>query len=315
MTLSADSHVPGRTPERLARLPGAPHVVTCALIWVDLRVRPLVTDLCSIVRANFQLRYVREASAIPKLVATLSPVAVCFEYDDPGREELEALRRTRLAFPSLPILMITVEHWEELAVWALRMKVYDYVVVPVGFPDLCSRIATLVGSRSADSFPDAPLDHAIPEIEACSAKLAQNGRLDDLLLPALSYVEANFSEKVSLGAVAGLCGLGRYQFSRVFKRTYGTTFREFMIIHRINKAVHMLSYTGASVTDVAFSVGFNDLSHFAQMFRRYLGVCPSDYVHELKTARGADSQYQPKARAGNIGVQNNLTLQRNPSPC
>ena len=290
-------------------------MVPSALIWVDLRVRPLATDLCSIVRSNFQLRYVREATAIPKLVNTLSPAAVCFEYDEPGREELETLRRTRLEFPSLPILMITVKHWEELAVWALRMKVYDYVVVPAGITDLCSRIATLVGSRSAVSLPDASLDDAVPEIEASSVKPARNGRLDDLLLPAVSYVQANFSEKVSLGAVAGLCGLGRYQFSRIFKRTYGTTFREFMIIHRINKAVHLLSGTGASVTDVAFSVGFNDLSHFAQMFRRYVGVCPSDFVHELKTARGADSQCQPRARTGNIGVQNNLTLQRNPSPC
>jgi len=39
-------------------------------------------------------------------------------------------------------------------------------------------------------------------------------------------------------------------------------------------------------------VGFNDLSHFAQMFRRYVGVCPSDYLHEMKTARGEDSHYR-----------------------
>jgi AraC-like DNA-binding protein len=33
----------------------------------------------------------------------------------------------------------------------------------------------------------------------------------------------------------------------------------------------------ASVTDIAFAVGFNDLSHFARMFRRYVGLCPSKY--------------------------------------
>jgi hypothetical protein len=45
------------------------------------------------------------------------------------------------------------------------------------------------------------------------------------LLPAISYVEANYSERVALGVVACLCGLGRYQFSRIFKRVHGTTFR------------------------------------------------------------------------------------------
>jgi len=211
----------------------------------------------------------------------------------PGPKELDPLRRTRLEFPSLPILMITVEHWEELAVWALRMRVCDYLVVPAGISDLCSRIATLVNSRAANSLQNVVLDKSPPEIETALAMKTNNPRSRNRVLPALSYVEANYSEKVALGAVARLCGLGRYQFSRIFKRVQGTTFREFLIVHRINKAVHMLGAPGASITDVAFSVGFNDLSHFAQMFRRYVGVCPSDYLHEMKTARGEDSHYRP----------------------
>jgi AraC-like DNA-binding protein len=49
----------------------------------------------------------------------------------------------------------------------------------------------------------------------------------------------------------------------------------------------MLGHPGASITDVAFAVGFNDLSHFAQMFRRYVGICPSDYLHQMKTVSQA----------------------------
>jgi AraC-like DNA-binding protein len=268
-------------------------VDTRPLIWVDLRVRRSVTDLSSMVRASYQLRYVREPSVIPKLVTALCPVAACFEYDVPGPKELEPLRQTRLEFPSLPVLMITVEHWEELAVWALRMRVCDYLVVPAGITVLCSRIATLVNSRAANSLPSVPLEPGVPEIETFPARQPSKARSRDRLLPALSYVEANYSEKVALGAVARLCGMGRYQFSRIFKRVQGTTFREFLIVHRINKAVHMLGAPGASITDVAFSVGFNDLSHFAQMFRRYVGVCPSDYLHGMKKARGEDSHYHP----------------------
>lgn len=256
------------------------------LIWVDLRVQPFATDLASVVRSTYQLRYIREPSVIPKLVAALFPAAICFEYDKPGPKELEPLRRTRLEFPRLPVLMITVEHWEELAVWALRMRVCDYLVVPVEINDLCSRIATLVSLGQRKSLQGELLDRGVPDIATSAARCTNSAHPRDRLLPAISYVEANYSEKVALGVVARLCGLGRYQFSRIFKRVHGTTFRDFLIAHRINRAVHLLHAPGASITDVAFSVGFNDLSHFAHMFRRYVGVCPSDYLNETKSARG-----------------------------
>ena len=110
-------------------------------------------------------------------------------------------------------------------------------------------------------------------------------RWQNRLTPALIFVKANYAEKVTLGVVAKLCGLGRYQFSRAFKQAHGTTFREFVIIHRIRKAEQMLCFANLSITDVAFSVGFNDLSHFAEMFRRYVGVRPSDYVQGTKIRR------------------------------
>ena len=247
------------------------------LIWADLRVITLDKELSRVVGSAYPLKYVREPSLIPQLVSTHCPTGICFEYDKPGARELEPLRRTRLEFPSLPVLLITVEHSEELAVWALRMKVADYVVVPVELPDLFFRIAALVSWRSTILQQCAPMEEGVPDLEAHSAKR---------LLPALSYVEANYSEKVALGVVARLCGLGRYQFSRAFKQAHGTTFREFLIVHRIGKAMQMLKNHGASITEVAFSVGFNDLSHFAQMFRRYVGVCPSIYVHWLQNERG-----------------------------
>ena len=54
-------------------------------------------------------------------------------------------------------------------------------------------------------------------------------RCENQLTPALAFVKTNYAEKITLDAVARLCGLGRYQFSRTFKQAHGTTFREFVI--------------------------------------------------------------------------------------
>ncbi len=255
------------------------------LLWVDLRILPPTTDLRSQVPPTYRVTYVREPSEISKTVATQCAEAACFEYDEPGMEQLEPLQRTRLEHPRLPVLMLTVKHSEELAVWALRMRVWDYLVLPVSRSDLAARLALLVSSKAMSSAREAIIGQELQEGTAGAAVRSANGQGRKLLLPALSYIEENYSEKVALGVVARLCGIGRYQFSRIFKRVHGRTFREFLILHRINKAIPLLARPGASITDVAFAVGFNDLSHFAQMFRRYVGVCPSDYVQEIRMSR------------------------------
>ena len=95
-----------------------------------------------------------------------------------------------------------------------------------------------------------------------------------------SLTEAEGSRYV--GSSSEIVRPSALQSSHAFKEVHGTTFREFVIIHRIRRAEQMLCCANVSITDVAFSVGFNDLSHFAQMFRRHVGVRPSDYVQGQK---------------------------------
>ena len=259
---------------------------TSPLLWVDLRRQVSAsTTLCGLIPPIYRFRYVREPVEIRQVVNLTRPAAACFEYDEPGPEQLTPLRQTRLEFPAIPVLMLTVKHSEELAVWALRMRVWDYLVLPVDRMNLAARIAMLVGSNAMKSSREAILTGELPNGTPSSLGGIGSAEGHQRLRPALAYLEENYSEKVALGVVARLCGLGRYQFSRIFRRVHGTTFREFVITHRIKKAIHMLGVPGASITNVAFAVGFNDLSHFAQMFRRYVGVCPSDYLNQMKAIR------------------------------
>lgn len=256
-----------------------------ALVWVDLRVNPPFKNNSASLLQTYRLVNVRETSAITAVVTKATPVGVCFEYDEPRPELLEPLQLLRVERPRMPVIMLTVKHWEELAVWALRMHVWDYIVLPMAGFELAARVGTLLSSRmEKESLSEGVgINTALPQIPGRYKKETLEGQKK--LLPAISYVEENYSEKVALGVVARLCGLGRFQFSRHFKRVHGTTFREFLIAHRIKRARLMLKLPGASITYVAFAVGFNDLSHFAQMFRRHVGVCPSEYLHEVRIAQ------------------------------
>jgi AraC-like DNA-binding protein/CheY-like chemotaxis protein len=266
------------------------------VIWVDLRTAAATVDLSAQVGLFCPIFKIRGVDKVVDAIRVLTPRAVFFEYDDPSAELLEPLKRLAADFPASRFVMITQRHSESLAVWALRARIWDYLVKPVDLSYLLS-CADVLLNRGADTTTVS--EHKDPRFEQKTTPNRDEGenscdrlrvanehgaeRRQNRLTPALIFVKANFAEKVTLGAVAELCGLGRYQFSRAFKQAHGTTFREFVIIHRIQKAEQLLCLANRSITDVAFSVGFNDLSHFAQMFRRYLGVRPSDYVRGPKS--------------------------------
>ena len=75
--------------------------------------------------------------------------------------------------------------------------------------------------------------------------------------------------------------MGTFQFSRAFKREHGLTFREFLVRYRIDKARESLKNPRIRVLDSAFVAGFKDPSYFARLFKRYVGVPPSQYRLDL----------------------------------
>jgi AraC-like DNA-binding protein len=95
---------------------------------------------------------------------------------------------------------------------------------------------------------------------------------------AIAFVGSHYPDKFPASAVATHCGLSRFQFSRVFHATFRITFREYLLRYRIRAACEALTRHHDSVTAVAYAVGFHDGSYFARMFRRYIGMLPSQYA-------------------------------------
>jgi YesN/AraC family two-component response regulator len=246
------------------------------LLWVDLSLHPSSSGIFLALKNSFQIHVLAELTGILDVIRAFSPGLVCFEYDYPERSGLRALQKTKARFPKLPILMLTGYHSEALAVWALRTRVWDYLVKPVSAEEVSCRIdrlsrpANIPGSNLAES--EVTTTEPIPfEVRVFSPTERQ------ITLPAVSYVEKHYSDKIELGVVSGQCGLRPGQFSRIFKKERGVTFREFLIRYRINKARELLRHPRASVTDVAFTVGFSDLSYFARIFKKHTGASPSHY--------------------------------------
>lgn len=92
----------------------------------------------------------------------------------------------------------------------------------------------------------------------------------------LSYIETNYSEDLNLETVAKTTGFSKYHFSRLFKQYTDSTFYDYLCKRRIIEAKKLL-ITNIPVTDVAFQVGFNNLTTFCRCFKKYTGCSPTQY--------------------------------------
>jgi AraC-like DNA-binding protein len=71
--------------------------------------------------------------------------------------------------------------------------------------------------------------------------------------------------------------LSRSYLHRIFKQDTGVAINEFMVAYRVNKAKELLQGTELPITEIAVSVGFQDISHFCHTFKRLAGMTPSRY--------------------------------------
>jgi len=97
------------------------------------------------------------------------------------------------------------------------------------------------------------------------------------VLPILSYVNANYSENITLEEVSERLGFDQSYFCRIFKTATGATFTEYLNFVRICKAESMLLKTHSSILEISEQVGFSSVSYFNRIFKRYLNCSPRFY--------------------------------------
>jgi len=91
-------------------------------------------------------------------------------------------------------------------------------------------------------------------------------------------------EPLSISAVARASGLTRFHFIRVFKALFGETPHQYRLQAQIEKAKHLLILTDLSITDVCMAVGFSSLGSFSTLFRRRVGLSPSEFQRRHRPA-------------------------------
>ncbi|MFC5407320.1 helix-turn-helix transcriptional regulator [Cohnella soli] len=110
-----------------------------------------------------------------------------------------------------------------------------------------------------------------------SSSVTTKSEIPPLLYKSIEFIEENLCEnELCLEQVASSIFVSRCHYSRMFKEYFGIGFKEYVMNKRIQKAKVMLQ-EGTPVTDVCYAVGYGDLTHFGRVFKKMVGINPSDF--------------------------------------
>ena len=105
------------------------------------------------------------------------------------------------------------------------------------------------------------------------------------------WIDAHSHQDINLEDVAGQADISPFHFLRLFASVLGVTPHQYLVRSRLRHAARLLADDGLSVTDVAYDVGFGDLSNFVRTFHRAAGVSPRRF---REASRGMRKIFQER---------------------
>lgn len=204
----------------------------------------------------------------------------------PGLDGMGLIRRAtdRLAPSVCPLFVIVSGHADfEYARQAVSLGAFDFLIKPIDDAQLADTM-----ERAAIKLDD--IQHVAGLKKAASTDRAYE-LLADLTRERTSdsgdaYVEAAIADlkeryvvELSAESVAHRIGISGDHLSRLLKRATGLTFNEYLTRLRMQRAMELLSDPSVRIGEVADLSGYKDARYFSTLFRRIVGMTPSEFRH------------------------------------
>ncbi len=119
-----------------------------------------------------------------------------------------------------------------------------------------------------------------------STQITKGNTLRDFYIKeAISYIEQNFQNEITIEDIAKFCGLNRSYFGKIFHENIGKTPQEFLISYRMTKAAELLKLTDLPIADIGNAVGYPNQLHFSRAFKNVYGKSPRQWRYENAVQR------------------------------
>jgi signal transduction histidine kinase/DNA-binding response OmpR family regulator len=177
----------------------------------------------------------------------------------------------------IPVIMLTAKAGQDQKIEGLETGADSYLTKPFDRKELQVLVKNLITQRRQ-------LREKYGRAILLEPKLIPVSALDEQFLQkVMKYLEDNLSDaEFGVPEMQDKLPMSKNQLHRKMKAITNEAPGEFMRNYRLKRAAQILAQKGESVTQVAYSVGFNNLSYFAKCFKELHGIAPSEYYEKSK---------------------------------
>lgn len=126
--------------------------------------------------------------------------------------------------------------------------------------------------------------YMIKNIDIPEHKDGKNGQSqNERMRLMLTFIHQNYSDNLKLEDIAASANISVAECGRCFNEMIAVSPYAYLIRYRLKKAVHLLINSEYSVTDIAIAVGFQDVAHFIQSFKKQEGMTPGQFRKKYRS--------------------------------
>lgn len=97
------------------------------------------------------------------------------------------------------------------------------------------------------------------------------------ILKSIDYIHQNYSKDITLSELSRLANYSNSYFSSLFKSVTSKSYLEYLNHYRIKKSIELLKNTDMHIIEIASGVGFDNVTNFNRMFKKLMGMSPTEY--------------------------------------
>ena len=190
-------------------------------------------------------------------------------------EEIEKCAKKILRNPHHRALKFNLLHHDILQTVYTCLR-YNNILAHVVFRDGSLRQLDDDAERSTEDmicFAGALYDKAIDA-------LAMVDGPEDIIGMVKKYIADHYRENIDRDSLASIAYITPNYLSKLFRMQTGTSLREYINNLRIQEAKRLLLTTNASITDIALDMGFENISYFSTVFRKFCGCSPIEWRNQ-----------------------------------
>ena len=196
----------------------------------------------------------------------------------PGMTGLEVAEAIREESAETSIIFLTAFDEFSFAKKAIEVKALDYILKPGADEDLQNALEEAISIAGEAEHRDiSEVVHGTSSGGSNEGLSEDIGETGDIAFKARTYIDEHYKEDLSLQDVAGYLGYSDVYFCKMFKQNIGKSFIVYLNELRIEKAKKLLSRPEINIKDISAEAGFRDANYFTRVFKRMVGMTPSEY--------------------------------------